>query len=146
MHPRMHARCEQPGTLLGRRLQLHDLALNESLERLGHLLDDQWVLQPCERDGCARQQEVTRQHRRFRGVKLVDGRATTPCVSPIQHVVVHERGGVDHLSDRRQLTVLGDRGLLVLPFELGCQRGGLCVTSSASWAALTLSGSGDHTC
>mmetsp|Transcript_10047 Transcript_10047/g.25014 ORF Transcript_10047/g.25014 Transcript_10047/m.25014 type:complete len:368 (+) Transcript_10047:451-1554(+) len=86
--------------LLLARLELHELALHQRLEGLGHLAHHLRAPQLGERHRGAREEEVAREHRRLVGVLLVHGEAAAAGVGRVQDVVVNERRRVDDLGDR----------------------------------------------
>ena len=53
-----------------------------------------------------REQKVADEHGDARAVQRVDRRLAAPHAAVVEHVVVHEAGGVDHLGDLGQAAVL----------------------------------------
>jgi hypothetical protein len=79
-------------------LHLHDLALDEVLDRRRHELDGLEAAQPCEVDRRPREQEIARENGKLVAKDLVHRRHATPRVGLVDHVVVQQTCRVDHLA------------------------------------------------
>jgi hypothetical protein len=53
-----------------------------------------------------REQVIAQDHRRLVAVQPVHRLAPTPDIGPVEHIVVHQRGHVDHFADGRERDVV----------------------------------------
>ena len=79
-------------------VELQKFAIGERLSELRDVAYDAHILGLCCTLQCLAQHEVACQHRYLIGEECVDGRQTAPAVAFINHIIMDERGRMQHLE------------------------------------------------